>query len=212
MVGVHAELEVDGVTGCPVAPMSEDLEVESVVTDRQAASRGGSVVGEVTVKRDGDDSPVPDDAERVFADGSRSVFRFEAAGEDCPCGRVPNHGCPVRALDADGGTVAVSFVAPDVETVRRVVSDLRSRCDAVGVRRLVRSGPDDERSLLLVDRSAFTDRQYEVLSTAHEMGYFERPKEADSADVASALGVSVSTFTEHLAVAQSKLLNQILRV
>lgn len=212
MAGVHAELEVDGPTGCPVAPMSEELEVESVVTDRQAASRGGSVVGEVTVRDAGGDPSVPDEAERVFADGSRSVFRFETAGEDCPCGRVPNHGCPVRAIDADGGTVAVSFVAPDVETVRGVVSDLRSRCDTVCVRRLVQSDPEGGDSLVLVDRSAFTDRQYEVLNTAHEMGYFERPKEADSADVASALGVSVSTFSEHLAVAQSKLLNQILRV
>ncbi|MFC6826577.1 helix-turn-helix domain-containing protein [Halopelagius fulvigenes] len=212
MIGVHAELEVGGVTGCPVAPMSEDFEVESVVTDRQAASRGGSVVGEVTVRRAEDDPPVPEEAERVFGDDSRSVFRFTAAGEDCPCGRVPDHGCPVRSIDADGRTVAVSFVAPDVETVRRVVSDLRARCDTVGVRRLVRSDPEGGDSLVLVDRSAFTDRQYEVLSTAHEMGYFERPKEADSADVASALGVSVSTFTEHLAVAQSKLLNQILGV
>lgn len=212
MTGIHVRLEVDGARGCPVAPMSEDFEVESVVTDRQAASRGESVVGEVTVNGPAEESSVPDAADVVFSDGSQSVYRFEAEGEHCPCGRVPDHGCPVRDIDADGGTLVVSFLVPDVETVRRIVSDLRARCDTVRVHRLMRSAPDEPGSLLLVDRSEFTDRQYEVLRTAHEMGYFERPKAANSADVASALGISASTFTEHLAATQSKLLDQILSV
>ncbi|SFF88322.1 hypothetical protein SAMN04488063_0646 [Halopelagius inordinatus] len=227
MSGIHVRLGVDGVKGCPVAAMSGDFEVESVVTDRQAASGGGAVVGEVTVKRPPEELSIPDAADVVFSDGSRSVLRFEAEGEHCPCGRVPDHGCPVRDIDvvggraadretasgdAGGGTVVVSFLVSEMETVRRIISDLQARCDSVRIHRLMRSDPDDSGSLLLVDRSAFTDRQYEVLRTAHEMGYFERPKAANSADVASALGITASTFTEHLAATQSKLLDQILSV
>jgi hypothetical protein len=64
----------------------------------------------------------------------------------------------------------------------------------------------------VVDRTAFTDRQCEVLRTAHEMGYFDRPRESDSATVAAALGVSTATFSEHLSAAQDTLLDQLLAV
>ncbi|WP_222844884.1 helix-turn-helix domain-containing protein [Haloplanus rubicundus] len=76
------------------------------------------------------------------------------------------------------------------------------------MRRLVRSG-DEDRTLLVADRSAFTDRQFEVLETAHEMGYFDSPKRATADAVAGELGIAVSTFVEHLSTAQTKLFDQI---
>jgi predicted DNA binding protein len=42
------------------------------------------------------------------------------------------------------------------------------------------------------------------------MGYFERPKEANATEVAEALGIAQSTFTEHLMAAQRKLLDDVL--
>lgn len=205
--GIHAQVAVSDVEGCPVAAMSETFEVESVVTDRRSAD--GGIVGEATLARTDGTEPAPDGAERLFSGDERSVYRFTNGADDCPCGRVPDHGCPVRDVRADSGSLVLSFVAPDAETLRSIVADLRSRC-TVRVRRLTRSAPDEERALLLVDRDAFTDRQYEVLRTAHEMGYFTQPKEADSADVAAALDISPSTFSEHLAVTQEKLLDQLL--
>lgn len=174
----------------------------------------GRVVGEVTlVRSDGPGSaPDPPTADHVFSDGSRSVYRFNSASDDCPCGKLPRHGCPVRDVRADSGSLLLSFVASDLETLRDVVADLRTCCETVRVRRLTRSAPDDRRSLLVIDRTAFTDRQYEVLRTAHEMGYFALPRESDAAEVAAALGVSTATFSEHLSVAQRKLLDQLLAV
>jgi predicted DNA binding protein len=55
-----------------------------------------------------------------------------------------------------------------------------------------------------------TDRQREVLRTAHEMGYFEYPRGANAGEVATALDIEPSTFTEHLNAAQSKLLDELL--
>lgn len=210
---VHAQVTVRGVENCPVAAVSEEFEVESVVTDRRTGSAEDGVVGEVTLDRSGPPESEPDRVDRVFADDVRSVYRFTNAGGDCPCGRIPDHGCPVRDIRAEAGSLTLSFVAPDVEALREIVADLRSCCQTVRVERLTRSAPDAEgRRLLLVDRAAFTDRQYEVLRTAHEMGYFANPKRADSADVAGALDISVSTFSEHLTVAQEKLFDQLLAV
>ncbi|KTG07646.1 bacterio-opsin activator [Haloprofundus marisrubri] len=207
--GIHAQIQVSGVEGCPAASLSEDVEIESVVLDRQTGSRDGTVVGEVTVDHADTEMEAPEGVQRVFDDDTRSVYRFVNRTGDCPCGRVPDHGCPVRTVRADSGSLLLSFIASDVQTLRSIVTDLRSCCGAVRVQRLTQSTPESQR-LLFVNREAFTDRQYEVLQTAHEMGYFARPKRADSAAVAAELGISVATFSEHLAVAQEKLLDQVL--
>ncbi len=208
--GINAQVAVSGVEGCPVDALGGEYEVESVVTDRRTAAAGGGVVGEITLDTAAGSASPPPEADRVFTDDAQSVYRFTNRRGDCPCGRIPDHGCPVREVRADPESLSLSFVAPDLETVKNIVADLRSCCASVRVRRLTRSTPADGRSLLFVDRTAFTDRQYEVLRTAHEMGYFARPKRADSADVADELDISAATFSEHLAVAQEKLLDQLL--
>lgn len=199
------QLAVEGVESCPVAGLSTEATVDSVAV----GGGGGGAVGEATVSGSVAPGSTPDDVESVFTDGSRSVYRFETDG-DCPCSRLPDHGCPVRDVRAEADTLRISFIVPDVASVRAIVADLRSCCESVRVRRLTRSAPDEEPSLLVVDRSAFTDRQYEVLRTAHEMGYFERPKGASAADVAATLDISPATFSEHLATTQAKLLDQLL--
>ncbi|MFC5970935.1 helix-turn-helix domain-containing protein [Halomarina salina] len=208
--GVHVQLAVSGVDACPASLASRSATVESVTTSRPSSADGDGVVGELTVT-DGDAVEASTDLDGpVFSDGDRSVYRFTASGEDCPCGTVPDHGCPVRDLRADGGRLVVTFVADDAETVRSVVLDLQSCCETVRLQRLTRSADGDEPTLVVVDRTAFTDRQYEVLRTAHEMGYFDRPKTATSDEVAASLDITVPTFSEHLAVSQSKLLDQVL--
>ena len=203
--GIHVQLAVDGIDACPATALSREVTVESIAVGGRGA---GGAVGEATVTGSVEDGTA-EDVEAVFTDGSQSVYRFESDG-DCPCTRLPAHGCPIRDVRAEAGTLHLSFIAPSVETVRTIVADLRPCCETVQVRRLTRSTPDDERTLMVVDRSAFTDRQYEVLRTAHEMGYFARPKAATAAEVAAALDISSGTFSEHLAATQTKLLDQLL--
>lgn len=54
---------------------------------------------------------------------------------------------------------------PDLQTLNGILSDLQSRCGSVEVRQLVRSTSDEETELLFVDRSAFTDRQYDIVDS-----------------------------------------------
>lgn len=208
--GIHAQLTVRGVDDCPASAISENHEVKSVEVNQCTPAASSSVVGEVTVEHDGEtDSPLQS-VDEVFDDDSTSVYRYTHDETTCPCVRIPNHGCPIRALRVESGQLRLSFIAPDIETLRAIVTDLQSSCRTVSVQRLTRSGTtDDEQSLLVVDRTAFTDRQYEVLQTAHEMGYFESPKNAKSETVADELGISVATFVEHLSAAQTKLFDQI---
>ena len=57
---------------------------------------------------------------------------------------------------------------------------------------------------------ALTARQQAVVETAFEMGYFEVPRTADTADVAAELGVDRSTVTEHLQRAEHNLFARLL--
>jgi len=57
---------------------------------------------------------------------------------------------------------------------------------------------------------ALTDRQEDVIRTAFAMGYYEVPREASTADVATDLGLDPSTVTEHLQRAERNLLAALL--
>jgi hypothetical protein len=57
---------------------------------------------------------------------------------------------------------------------------------------------------------SLTERQREVTRTAHEMGYYEVPRQATTDDVAAELGVEASTVVEHLQRAEANLVDRVL--
>lgn len=209
--GIHAQITVSGVDDCPASAISEEHPIKSVEVNQRAPSESSTVVGEITVEHANETDPQFQTVDEVFDNYSETVYRYTHDETACPCVQVPNHGCPIRTLRVESGELQLSFISPNLETLREIVADLQSSCRRVSVRRLTRSGAtSDEQSLLVIDRTAFTDRQYEVLQTAHDMGYFESPKNAKSETVADELGVSVATFVEHLSAAQTKLFDQIM--
>jgi predicted DNA binding protein len=156
--------------------------------------------------------PVPAEqrvGEQVFEYESEAVYRLErTAGTGCACERIELQGCPVREMSAHDGQLLVTFIADDVATLRAVVSDLRDREPSVSVRCLKRSSADQtERETMFIDPESFTERQREVLRTAHERGYFDHPKRANATEVSAELDIATSTFAEHLAAAQTKLMD-----
>jgi hypothetical protein len=207
MTGIRAELRVEDPAPCPVAAASRDAgDVESV---SRTAATDGRVVEEFVADGEVD----ADDCEELFACGDRAVYRVSRdAGVECVCERLGSHDCPVRDVRAADGSLVVAVHARDVDAVREMVADLRDRFEGVSVRRLVQSddGSAGVSDPVVVDRATLTARQREVLQTAHRMGYFARPRGANATAVAAALGVSVATFAEHLAAAQSKVIDSVL--
>lgn len=53
-----------------------------------------------------------------------------------------------------------------------------------------------------------TDRQYEALRTAHELGYFDVPRRASLDEIADELDVSASSASERLRRAQAQLIEE----
>ncbi|WP_254545222.1 helix-turn-helix domain-containing protein [Halomarina pelagica] len=56
-----------------------------------------------------------------------------------------------------------------------------------------------------------TDRQYEAVETAVELGYYAVPRHASLADVAAELGCAASTASNHLRKAESAILSRVVR-
>ena len=207
MSGVRAEFVFERPESCPVATASETAD-GSLREVSWTTQRDGTVTEQFTSS----DEPGDDEFEEVFDYGSQRVYEFDREDDDpCICEFIEGAIGPVAETYATDGNLHVTIHAGDVERLRELLGDLNQRFDGVRIEYLVQSREQAEESELVpVDMRRLTDRQREVLRTAHEMGYFEYPRGANASEVAAALDIEPSTFTEHLNAAQSKLLEDLL--
>ena len=217
--GIHAEVSIRDPSTCQVAPHSEGPGTVTSVRKSPHPDDNDRLVEEFTlttdergVKADGGATAVDDSIEQIFTADSEEILRFEReAPQGCVCERIEQLGCPVREVNAVDGTLYVRFVATDHETLQEVLTHLADAYNCLSVNRLLYTDcPSDSEQLRLVDIGILTDRQREVLQRAHQMGYFDYPPEASAAEVADSLDIAPTTFTEHLAAAQQKLLSDLL--
>lgn len=211
--GIRAELRVGDPGDCPVARISETAGAPASGVSWSTSTEGGAAVEDFVVDAD---APVADaGVTEVYRGRSERRYRFERRDSTCVCALIEDLGFPIADVHASDGGLYLTVYTTGLDQIRSIVDELRSRFGRVNVRQLVRStdradGSEGE-ELVLVDRSVLTDRQLEVLRTAFELGYFEYPKGANAGEVAAAVGVSPSTFSEHLAAAQSKILDAVLQ-
>ncbi|WP_152039625.1 helix-turn-helix domain-containing protein [Salinigranum salinum] len=234
--GVRATLAVHAPAECPVAALSAADAAESVdpetppirdVTWTRGA--GGRVVEEIRVDETVTtaDSGALAEADPVMTLGDERVYQFtrdspgtgdedvDAADGACVCEAVERPGCPIADVHAVDGTLVLTLHLADVERLREVVAELDALGERVEVRCLVRSvtetpGDGGEPGATVVDGGRLTPRQREVLRVAYEHGYFEYRGGANASEVAAALDIADSTFAEHLANAQAKLVDEFL--
>lgn len=148
---------------------------------------------------------------QIFSYGSERVYRFRRPlDRGCACECIEQFDCPVTDVYAREGSLFLTFHVRELDRLREVIATLREQYANVDVRRLLHGRSEDAaENLVLVDQNELTERQREVLETAHEMGYFNHPKDSNASEVAATLDITTATFTEHMAVAQRKLLDAI---
>lgn len=208
--GIRATVAFSTPDICPIVEHATEAgsTVDSVATSVRPSADAWSAT-EFAI----DDTSDPEgDLTPVFSHGSTRRYRLvHDEGVSCPCECLGQFGCPVTRYVARDGQLTVVFHAADYEELQTVVGELRERFPAVDIKRFVRAPSGDTvRDAVLVDRSKLTDRQLEVLETAHGMGYFENPRRANATEVADELDITPSTLREHLSAAQTKLLGDLL--
>ncbi|WP_418284325.1 helix-turn-helix domain-containing protein [Halorubrum sp. DTA46] len=196
--GVRARLAI---RDPPTAPVADALPDGVVATDVERIRVDDTIVSEFRTTR-------PIDGDPVFAADGEYVYRIRTptADGEYPCRAVESLGHPVSdvTVRTNPDRILVSLSLPTVEPIGGIVDAIESAGGSVTLERLTRSGGSETGDPVVVDRDRLTDRQREVVRTAHRLGYFEYPREADAAEVAATIGIARSTFAEHLAAAQKR--------
>lgn len=224
MAGLRVELAIASPTGCPVVEAADaagepatnatwsdvdDRTIEQFELSVPAAdvsADGGTATASSPAQQLSDRDL---DVEPVFEHEDGTVYEFERQDGPCACEQIEAAGLPITDVAAEDGTLLVTLHLDDEVELATVLESVRELAEEVSVRSISRSAPDgDETELVLVDRGRLTDRQREVLLTARAMGYYEYPRGANASEVAEALDICPSTLSEHLAAAQTKLLDE----
>jgi predicted DNA binding protein len=211
--GVRAGIAIHGPRNCPLVDASTAH--DGPITGINWTHAGDTHTEEFRVRHpDAVDAAegIPD-PESVVDLGDERVYRYDRPRDGgCACRVIEELDCPIADARAEDGVLLLTLHLPELERLRDVVSALDGSAERVEVRYLVEGAARDDGASdrTLVDRGRLTDRQREVLRTAYRMGYFERPRDANARAVADALDISPSTFAEHLATAQRKLLEETL--
>ncbi|HZD44050.1 MAG TPA: helix-turn-helix domain-containing protein, partial [Methanomicrobiales archaeon] len=108
-----------------------------------------------------------------------------------------------------GDTLDVIVSARDWELFREIADEVQEKLDAFELKKVTEienpGEPLDSGRLseLLVNK--LTADQLAVLGTAYELGYFDVPRQKSAVEVAEALDISQSTFSERLRRAERNL-------
>ena len=136
--------------------------------------------------------------EEVFDYGTQQVYEFDRNFDDpCICEVIEQSLGPVTETYATDGNLHVVIHANDVARLREMLRNLGDQFGSVRIEYLVQGRDSAEQSELVpVDLRRLTDRQRAVVRTAHAMGYFEYPRESNASEVAAALDIEPSTFSQ----------------
>lgn len=209
--GIRASVVVEGVTDCPLVSVLGSAESTTRLLSRTVVSEdGGTVCEEFALE----DEPELDEEsiEPVIEYGAETVYRLTRSRDcGCVCDQCEYAECTVTDVKASGDQLYLTVHAADRDAFKDALTRLEERDHHVTTRRLVGNTEyGGETDFALVDRNRLTARQRETLTTAYEMGYFERQRDANAGEVASELRISSTTFRRHLRAAQSKVLGAIL--
>ena len=194
-----------------------EIRVRGTVPKADGRTRVFVTVGGVAADEFRAAATAAEDVEHVTpiegANGDDDTDRFElvVAGRTMPA-TIVALGAAAERITVRDGTSELVVELPQSLSVRTFVDRLESTYSDTELNarrdktRVDRDGP----AVQSVLTEGMTDRQREVLQTAYFSGYFDWPRERTGEEVAASLGITQSTFNNHLRTAERKLLNRLL--
>ncbi len=181
--------------------------VESVVQQS-----GDGVVEFVTVEDTQPDGIVTavsehDAAEAVSSHSERSDARIQVETNRTTLGGLLQEiGVRLREIVIEDGVAEVTVQLPVERDEQPVLDRIREDFDVDAVTgHITKSVQPRSGAVQPSDVTALTQKQQQAVEAALEAGYFARPRENSASEVAELLGVSHSTFLQHLRAAERKL-------
>lgn len=173
----------------------------------EAGERGENVVRTGTQPGEYDDCSCSA-AVTVETGGGRSREYVEGSvGEHCVCPAFREVECAAEIEGFRDSALVVGVTVPRRGALRDLVAALRERDATVHLEQVLPLEVGDGRRELRIGADAITEKQREAIATAVELGYYERPREADLHAIADALGVSRSAASQRLNAAETTLIH-----
>jgi PAS domain S-box-containing protein len=164
-------------------------------TEAVAAVAGNPAVEDATVVHEDDDV----DGGVLAVTLSRSLVT-----------QLADAGAKVHTTDAENGSLRVVVDVSPTADVGQLVDRVADAPDTRLVsKRKVARPVKRTRAVAETVESQLTERQLSALQAAYHGGYFERPRRQTAEDVAETMGISASTFHQHLRIALETVLTEL---
>lgn len=153
-----------------------------------------------------DDADHVDAAQHLNTYDDHCLFRIYL-DETSVAAALAEYGASVRSLsvtDGDGRLTADISRSNDVRTTVEALTATYPGIDLLAQRERERDVETEGEFRATLEES-LTPRQQEAAQTAYFAGFFAWPRESSGEEVATAMGISQSTFTQHLRAAEKKL-------
>ena len=210
------EIRLPDVVAALDVPSTGEGEGHSITVDGTVPSEGGRVIQYVTVTgldpetfhQAADQLPAVEAVRRIGG-GDGPTHRYEVTYADPPVtSTLASYGGRIESIGFDVPDLRITVALPPTADVRQIVEALRSEFPDVTIdaQRTVTREPTSTEEYRDDLEDALTERQRTALMTAFFAGYFEWSRESTGEEVAETLGVSPSTFHQHLRAAQRKVL------
>lgn len=147
--------------------------------------------------------------------GEEPSVRFRVVLEEPPVEYVfARRGAKIRETIVQSDEVIVTFDYPDRGELESLFDELADEIPGIQLESLIEvdtaADPTTDRRWL--DMGELTEKQRTALEAAAIHGYFEQPRGASATDIADVLGVSHSTFLQHLRAAERKTIEGLLDI
>jgi hypothetical protein len=149
------------------------------------------------------------DVALLTGDGSTGLFEFRPAGPSLVT-TLADRGARVLSMNAESGHGRVRVTVPGGVSPRSVRALFAERCPSAELvasreyKRPPRTDVEYRRSVA----ENLTDRQLLALQKAYVSGYFDPKRRITGSEIAESMGISRSTFHQHLRAAERKLLGE----
>ena len=208
-------------TGSSPAPVVAELADRAgcEITYRGAVSRSdGKFV--LSVLASGVNAEAIEEAAKTLADPPevRTVAPYDdaclleiiPAGESIVRTVLDNNGS-IRGLTADGDRAELRVEVPRTVNPNMVVETVIDRYGGLSLaaQRRRERDPNSRTELIESLRDELTDRQLETVQKAYLSDYFEWPRPVSGESIADSMGITRSTFHQHLRAAQSKIMGEL---
>lgn len=140
-------------------------------------------------------------------DSSPRTYQVTVAGHT-PESHLRSVGALVRSTTVTSEGATIVFELASRENLQSALDRLRDAYDTVTVRSITEQ-PRSKTTPAQIDFEPLTEKQRLAIETAYHQGYFDRPRRRTAIEIAESIGITHTTFLQHLRIAEQKLCEQL---